>query len=208
MTISPEDILKLLLSILAGGSIGLERELHHKAAGFRTIILICLGATLFTMLDKDMQGSGRIAANIVTGVGFLGAGVILHEENRVRGLTTSASVWLAAALGMAIGNGAYLLTAAAVLIVMIVMRFFVGVERRFDNLWDSRLYRISLSLDSLKFDWVEKEMHECGLKVSSIQRMKQNGQMICQWSAAGSTKNHKAFIDLVINDPEINDISW
>ena len=100
MIISPEDILILFLSILAGGSFGLERELHHKAAGFRTIILICLGATLFTILDKQMEGAGRIAANIVTGVGFLGAGVILHEENRVRGLTTSASVWLAAALGM------------------------------------------------------------------------------------------------------------
>ena len=208
MIISPEDILKLFLSILAGGSIGLERELHHKAAGFRTIILICLGATLFTILDKQMEGAGRIAANIVTGVGFLGAGVILHEENRVRGLTTSASVWLAAALGMAIGSGAYLLAGAAVVVVVIVMNFFTSFERRLDNQWDSRQYRISLALDSLKFEALENEMHACGLKVSGIQRMKQNGQMICTWNTLGGAKNHKAFIDRVITDPEIKDISW
>ena len=95
-----EDIFKILLAIGIGGAIGLEREYRDKAAGFRTLIFICVGATLFAMLSSKLAGDRdptRIAANIVSGVGFLGAGVILRDGGRVVGLTTAATIWLVAA---------------------------------------------------------------------------------------------------------------
>jgi putative Mg2+ transporter-C (MgtC) family protein len=113
MTIAPTDIIKILLAVLLGGSISFEREIRHNGAGLCTITLICIGSTLFTILSNRIDGTGRIAANIVTGIGFLGAGVILHENNRVKGLTTPADVWVAAALGMGIGAGYYLMSLAA-----------------------------------------------------------------------------------------------
>jgi putative Mg2+ transporter-C (MgtC) family protein len=124
MPITPEDILKLLVAVLLGGAIGLERELHHKAAGFRTITLICIGATLFTLLSIRIPTAGGAAAAIVTGIGFLGAGVIMHESNRVTGLTTAATIWLSAAVGMGVGAGAYLLSLAGALAALLVVRVF------------------------------------------------------------------------------------
>ena len=107
------EIIRLLFAVFIGGLIGIERELHYKAAGFRTMMLICVGAALFTMFSIRIGGPSdpaRIAAQIVTGVGFIGAGVILHEKGEVRGITTAASIWAAAALGIGIGAG-YLLFA-------------------------------------------------------------------------------------------------
>src|SRR5215510_1904929 len=120
MELSQIDLTKILLSLLIGSIIGAEREFRSKSAGFRTIILITLGSTLFTILSRYI-GAGtapeRIASNIVVGVGFLGAGVIFKTDRRINGLTTASTIWIAAALGMAIGSGYYaatfLVTAAA-----------------------------------------------------------------------------------------------
>jgi putative Mg2+ transporter-C (MgtC) family protein len=102
---------RLLAAVAGGALIGLERELAGKPAGFRTNILICVGAALFTLLSIDVAGAPqdqtRIAAQIVTGVGFLGAGAILRQRGRVVGLTTAATIWVVAAVGMAFGAGAY-----------------------------------------------------------------------------------------------------
>ncbi|HQN43268.1 MAG TPA: MgtC/SapB family protein, partial [Anaerolineaceae bacterium] len=97
MYLQPEDLLKIVLAVLVGGLIGIEREYRDKAAGFRTLIFICVGAALFTILSVRLAGDKdptRIAASIVTGVGFLGAGVILRDGGRVIGLTTAAAIWL------------------------------------------------------------------------------------------------------------------
>ncbi|MCJ7512079.1 MAG: MgtC/SapB family protein [Anaerolineales bacterium] len=102
MFLIPEDLLKLGLAVMAGGLIGIEREYRDKAAGLRTLIFICLGAALFTILSSRLAGDNdptRIAAGIVAGVGFLGAGVILREGGRVVGLTTAAAIWHTTALG-------------------------------------------------------------------------------------------------------------
>lgn len=208
MVISPEDILRLFLAIVAGGAIGLERELHHKAAGFRTITLICLGSALFTIMDRDLSASARIAANIITGVGFLGAGVILHAENQIKGLTTSASVWVAAAVGMAIGSGAYILATVTVLFILVIMRSFILFERHLDQIWDVRQYHITFLIDSQKFEWIEEELTRCGLKINMGQRIKQNQQLIGLWNVSGSTFQHNQFIASMIGDPEIKEIFW
>ena len=110
MEVNPADLTKILVAILCGGILGFEREYQNKSAGFRTIILITLGATIFTIISQRIGGSDdRIAANIITGIGFIGAGVIFKGSLDVKGLTTAAVIWIAAAIGMSIGIGEYLL---------------------------------------------------------------------------------------------------
>ncbi|HSH66426.1 MAG TPA: MgtC/SapB family protein [Bacteroidia bacterium] len=103
MNILMEETIQLLIAILIGGIIGIEREYSNKSAGFRTMILICVGATLFTILSEKISTTNddRIAANIITGIGFIGAGVVFKEGFTVTGLTTAASIWVTAALGSA-----------------------------------------------------------------------------------------------------------
>ena len=125
-----DDIfIKIFLALVLGGALGLERQYHDKPAGFATNCLICLGAMLFTVLSEVMGEAGgdpgRIAAQIVTGVGFIGAGSILRDGNKISGLTTAAGVWLVAAIGMAVGYGQYFwaaLCAVAILIVQLAVR--------------------------------------------------------------------------------------
>src|ERR1700736_2801153 len=107
MSITNPDLIKIAIAVLCGGLLGLERQYKNKTAGFRTIILICLGSALFTMVA---QHGGQVAnLNIVTGVGFIGAGVIFKDNITVSGLTTAAVIWISAAIGMAIGSGNYTL---------------------------------------------------------------------------------------------------
>jgi len=122
--------LRLLLAAIGGAAIGLEREIHDHPAGMRTHLLVAMGSALFTILsgigyvDAFHQGAAaapdptRIAAQIVTGIGFLGAGAIIHQGSIIRGLTTAASLWATAAVGLAIGTGQYVLGLIAVLIML------------------------------------------------------------------------------------------
>ena len=122
----------MLLAVVCGGAVGLERELRGKAAGLRTNILICVGATLFTQLSVDLaaQGGdpGRLAAQIVTGVGFIGAGTILHSRGAVTGLTSAATIWVVAAIGVALGAGAVLEGVGVTLLMIFVLRGLGWVE--------------------------------------------------------------------------------
>ncbi len=139
-----EMIIKIFLALVLGGALGMERQYHDKPAGFATNCLICLGAMLFTVLSEVMGlaggDPGRIAAQIVTGVGFIGAGSILRDGNKISGLTTAAGVWLVAAIGMAIGYGEYIWAtacAAAILLVQLVLRrtlTLVEKMRHYDTL--------------------------------------------------------------------------
>ena len=129
-----ETLTKLIISIVIGLIIGGEREYRNKSAGLRTIILICLGSTIFTMLSDhlgDETGASRIAANVVTGIGFLGAGAIMREGFTVSGLTTASTIWVAAALGIAVGAGEYLLAFSAVALVFLVLTLFVYLQKVF-----------------------------------------------------------------------------
>lgn len=128
-----ELVVELLLAVLLGGLIGLERELKNKPAGLRTNILICVGATLFADLSHRI-GAGpwrdpaRLAAQVVVGIGFMGAGAILHRHGEVTGLTTAATIWVVAAIGLALGFGAYLDAVAVTLLVLLVLVALARVE--------------------------------------------------------------------------------
>ncbi len=132
--------LRLLLSFLAGGIIGFERASRRQSAGLRTHLLICLGSTLLMLLsiwmtdeflDAKNGDPGRIAAQVVSGIGFLGAGSIIRLGNTVKGLTTAASLWFVAALGLGIGAGMYVPCLAALVIALIALVVLEPVERHF-----------------------------------------------------------------------------
>jgi putative Mg2+ transporter-C (MgtC) family protein len=136
----PEVFLRLALAAALGGAIGLEREYRRKPAGLRTNILIALGSALFSVLSFELgSGAGtpdRIAAQIVTGIGFLGAGAILRSGTSVHGLTTAATIWINAAIGMAAGLGSYTLAVGSAAITLVVLTFLPMIERSFQE--DSR----------------------------------------------------------------------
>lgn len=122
-----EIIFAMVLAVLLGGVVGYQRQQRGKSAGIRTHALVTLGATLFTLLSRFGFGFGpgtdpsRVAAQIVVGIGFLGAGMILHQKNRVVGLTTAAGLWAAAALGMTIGVGWYAIAGVATLFILTIL---------------------------------------------------------------------------------------
>jgi putative Mg2+ transporter-C (MgtC) family protein len=125
---------RLVFACVLGGLVGLEREFKRKAAGLRTNMLICMGAAFFTLLSAVLAGDanpdkGRVASNIVQGVGFLGAGLILHSRNRVSGLTSAASVFVVASIGMACGAGLYGGAAVATVIVILALEVVGFLER-------------------------------------------------------------------------------
>lgn len=125
---APWDLVgQLIISAALGGIIGMEREYHQKVAGFRTHFLVALGSTMFTILSRSTLGWGsgtidptRIAAQIITGIGFIGAGAILRKEDRIEGLTTAAGIWMTAAIGMAVGVGYYFISAVAVALLFVM----------------------------------------------------------------------------------------
>jgi putative Mg2+ transporter-C (MgtC) family protein len=126
---------RLLVACLLGAAIGLQRELKRRAAGVRTNLLICMGAAFFTLLSAVLAGDGnpdkgRVASNIVQGIGFLGAGLILHNRSRVSGLTSAASVWVVASIGMACGAGLYAAAVVAAIIVIIALQLVGFIEHR------------------------------------------------------------------------------
>ena len=137
-----EEAAQVSAAFIIGAIIGLEREFRSKPAGFRTMIIICVGSCLYTILSKESTSTDRIASNIVTGIGFIGAGVIFKEGISVNGLTTAALIWVTAALGMAIGFHNYPL--AVVVTAMVVIALFVlePVQRFINKFHRVKDYRI------------------------------------------------------------------
>lgn len=126
---------RLLVACALGGAIGLEREWRHKDSGLRTNMLIAMGAALFTVMSEVLAGSstpnkGQVAANIVQGVGFLGAGLILHTRSRVLGLTSAATVFVVAAIGMACGAGMYMDALIATVLLLVALQIVGAMEAR------------------------------------------------------------------------------
>ena len=130
-----EPIGRLLLAGALGAALGVERTIRQRAAGFRTNILIGLGSALFTLISIEMAAANggdptRIPSQVVTGIGFLGGGAILREQGDIRGLTTAATIWVNAAIGMAAGAGYYLLAITATISALIVLTTFLRIEQK------------------------------------------------------------------------------
>ena len=207
MDLLTDDIIKLGIAILVGGVVGLEREVQYKAAGFRTIILITLGSTLFTLfsiaIEPDVSPS-RIASNIVTGIGFLGAGTILREGGRIGGLTTAATIWLAAALGMGIGAGQIEFVLGATGITLIVLVFFPSVGVWIDRVREARTYKIVIcSGDINRIEQLRVLFKKCHLRVAEDHFDITKDQISSTWRTIGKPRNQKKFIGLLAEDKSI-----
>lgn len=208
MVLLLEDVIKLILAILIGGLIGAEREYRDKAAGFRTIIFICVGATLFTSFSLKLGGTEdpvRIAANIVSGVGFLGAGAILRGSEGVMGLTTASTIWLAAALGMGIGGGHYAVSGAATVAVLVVLWVFPAIEGWIDNIRHYRTYEVMCPVDEEKSEEIERLFLESGLRVRRGKRTKSGEDMICRWQAHGKPEKHERLVEQLVAHADVKE---
>jgi putative Mg2+ transporter-C (MgtC) family protein len=141
-----ELIQRLLLAAVLGGILGFEREMRQKSAGLRTNILIAIGSALFTLMsyevaaDGGVADPGRIAAQIVTGIGFLGAGAIMRTDAGIHGLTTAATIWVNAAIGVAAGGGEYHLAFIATAVTLGVLLVLQPLERMFDRYSGNDVY--------------------------------------------------------------------
>lgn len=205
-----EFILRLVMALVIGGLIGAEREYRSKSAGFRTMMLICLGSMLFTTFSIHISNADtdRIASNIVTGIGFLGAGVIFKSDNRINGITTAATIWAVAALGMGIGDGAYLIVLLSTAFIMIALWVLTPLESVIDKFNQSHTYRIvSKYRDDLLKEY-EQMMSDCELKYKRIKRTKSGEHIIGTWHVHGSERNHNRFSKLILHHPLVTNFEF
>jgi putative Mg2+ transporter-C (MgtC) family protein len=202
--------IRILLVIIVGGVIGAEREFRSKSAGFRTMILICLGSFLFTTFSIHITGgsSDRIASNIVTGIGFIGGGVIFQSDNRINGITTAATIWAVAALGMGIADGAYTLVVICTVIIMTALLLLTKLEDLIDRINQSHTYKIvSVYKDDLLKEY-ERLFEECNLRYKRIKRTKNGDYIIGTWLVHGSEKNHNRFTKQILHDSSVKEFEF
>lgn len=211
MIFNPDDFYRLGMALLVGGIIGAERERHKKAVGLRTLILISMGSALFTILSyrfgmNSNFDPGRIAANIVSGIGFIGAGVILEERGRITGLTTAATIWLTAALGMAAGAGEYLLSAGAGLMSLIVLMLFTRFEEYLEISSETRTYQITTKVSWDKYKELKSLFKEHHLPIQNYKQEKKDGVMVCTFEVYGTTKRHDKLVQKLLSDKQIKEV--
>jgi putative Mg2+ transporter-C (MgtC) family protein len=206
MHLPPDILLKILLAILVGGAIGVEREYRSKSAGFRTLTLICLGSTLFTIFSQII-GAGsnpdRIASNIATGIGFVGAGVIFKGDFGVNGITTAAMIWVTAALGMGIGAGYSLVSIVACILILTMLIVFGKLEIWIDHVNQMRNYKIETAYKEETMRYYEKLFESHHLVYKRGREIKAGESITGEWFVRGSRKNHLDFINEILRDPAI-----
>ena len=180
-------VLRLIVAAILGGIVGMERGSGDRPAGFRTHILVCVGSALFmlvsiygfddiapvtTNLEDDIgtrRDTARIAAQVVSGIGFLGAGTILHEGLTIKGLTTAASLWIVSAIGLAVGSGMYLLSTVATMLTMLTLVTFRTWEKRFaGNRSERRFIRVVTRNTPGIITEITGYLAECGIKVKTL----------------------------------------
>ena len=179
MDISYTDILKIAIAFALGALLGIEREYRNKPAGFRTLIMITVGATVFTILSYRINSStpDRIAANIITGIGFIGAGVIFKEGIKVSGMTTAATIWMAAAVGMAVGYGAYYLAGGVTVVMLFTLILLSKLEGFFERLHQVKFYRITFIDTQYSLEELEKKFAEIGLNFRRDKEAKNHNEI-------------------------------
>jgi len=210
MPSNEEFLLRLLMVIIVGGLIGAEREYRSKSAGFRTMILICLGSFLFTTFSKFMSDTSpdRIASNIVTGIGFLGAGVIFKSDSRVNGITTAATIWAVAALGMGIADGAYYVVFTSTIIVLASLLLLTKLEFIIDHINQMHTYKIVSPYKEELLKEYEDLFNECQLKYKRVKRTKNGDSIIGIWHVQGSEKNHNRFTKKILHHPDVREFEF
>jgi putative Mg2+ transporter-C (MgtC) family protein len=202
-----ELLLRLFLSLLFGAIIGFEREYRSKAAGFRTITIISIGSTLFTICSFKLGNPGnpdRIASNIITGMGFIGAGVIFKDGGSVSGLTTAATIWIAAAMGMALGIGEYVIASTTLILAIVVLALFEKIQDVIDSLHQEKAYKICF------FQHYEEPKKAIEVELSKLQlsfRIKRcvrnSDDITFYYTLSGNQKNLDNFTEFLLGFREV-----
>jgi putative Mg2+ transporter-C (MgtC) family protein len=168
---------KLVLAVFMGGAIGLERQIAGKASGLRTNILICLGSALIMDLSMNLGMSfgdvrvgdpGRIAAQVVTGIGFIGAGTIMQSRGAITGLTSAATIWMVAAIGLTVGAGFIVEALGATMLVMLVLAGLGNLEYRLLRIQRKRECTIRTK-PGIDLDWLKTALFSDGLRVTKVE---------------------------------------
>src|SRR5258707_15712444 len=211
-TLFTKTMARLLLSAVLGGLIGLEREFKHRPAGLRTNMFICFGAAMFTILSEELAGafSGdhtRIAAQIIPGIGFIGAGSILHAKQGVTGLTTAATLFVVASIGMACGGGLYLEAVFATLLILLAL-LVLGWLERWMNLKPQFMNYTLLSAKSSEemVAEVNKVLDGLGLTLSGIKLGKVGDKQKLVCTIDGTRIEHKQLMDQLRLLPDMQSI--
>lgn len=201
-----QDVLKLIVSATIGAAIGLEREYRGKIAGFKTMMMICLGSTLFTIFSIKLGtelSHDRIAANIITGIGFIGAGAIFKDrENMISGLTTATIIWIIAAIGMGVGSGEMLFSIITAMLVLLLMILSPILERKVDAMHKVRSITVRFT-DNNKARAIEAGILANGLKVKKTKLQKHANEIVYTTSVSGNEEQLKTFVRFLLEDKDI-----
>ena len=180
---SEEPFLRLLAAMAMGGLIGLERELRAKDAGLRTHFLVALGSALFTLVSQygfgaDLKDSSRVAAQVVSGIGFLGAGTIIFQKNVVHGLTTAAGLWVTAAIGLACGTGMFAVAGAT---TVLVLRGLEVVNALHPHRSHTIISLSFSSTDKQMLPLMQKRLREAGFELKSYEMREKHSSHGCSY---------------------------
>jgi putative Mg2+ transporter-C (MgtC) family protein len=214
---------RLVIAAVLGGVIGLEREISGKPAGLRTNLLICVGAALLMELSIGVAAlanvenvafgtpfradPGRIAAQIVSGIGFLGAGTIIQARGNVMGLTTAATIWVVAAIGMAVGARAYVESVGATVLVLISLAVLSRVEFLVTTRWGNRRYIVRMDPDPAVWEEVESAFRTGGLRVRLGSIEKAADHYEAAFDVTGPSATHEAVVRRLVTAAHIHRIT-
>lgn len=204
------EVLKLFLSVIAGGILGLEREIRGKPAGFRTLTLICFGATIFTLCSYLLgveDNRDRMAANIITGIGFLGAGVIFRNNSSVSGITTAASIWVAAAIGMLLGIGEYLLAGVSLVFTLFILYALDFIQFWIDDKFEHRNYKIVFRKDCQESPLYD-QVKSLKLKMIKTKVTRIDMQVTLEFEISGKENNLSLFNHWLIENQFVLSVEW
>src|SRR5213078_4414750 len=206
-----ELFLQLSLATLFGGAIGLERELGGKPAGLRTNILICIGSVLYTKLSVTMASGNsdptRVAAQIVTGVGFIGAGTILHARGAVVGLTSAATIWVVAAIGVALGAAFYWEAAGTTLLVLVVLQGLGRVERLVARQSTQSTLLVHARPEPAALDELETVVRRTGLEIERQASRRENVDLVIEFTLRGPKRLHDEVMIALLHHPGVRTVS-
>lgn len=205
-----EIAFRLILSFAIGTALGIEREYRSKAAGLRTMIVICLGSTIFTEISISIGGDSpdRIASNIITGIGFLGAGVIFKDGLTISGITTATTIWISAALGMAVGAGEYMIAIVSSIAVLIVLTWFERVKLLIENHHQVRTYRITLQDQETFRPMLEENMSRLGIRCRFERDLKNESHHVLVCELAGGKEKLDQVNELLKNDDRVKSYDY
>ena len=203
-------MLQLALAVVLGGAVGLERELGGKPAGLRTNILICMGSVLYTKLSIALGTAGdssRVAAQIVTGVGFIGAGTILHARGAVVGLTSAATIWVVAAVGVALGAGLTLEAVGTTLFVIIVLQGLGRIERFVEHQSMVRRLLVHARPDPNPTEDLETVVRRTGVDIVRQEQRRENVDLVVEFELRGAKRLQDQVMIALLHHPAVRTVS-